>query len=202
METLSPPPWPMGQSVASLHPGSTSLYVTGHIRKINDTAVRIQWGKHETAAVASTPLADYIAARPQTCPSVAGTGTLYARARLRQEGPGKVRVQVEGPALNREWGAEFVLSCEADIRLGTQGITAYVTLKDSPVTDGFKIGDTVVIVEQGDGNGCKGGPAVGTVGTLEKSSGSGCGPWDFCHANGTWALTASHIAHVPPSEPD
>ena len=103
-----------GATVKSLHPGSGSLYLLGHIR-VDGTTVRVQgrlvpgakgW---EGNAPASVKLRGYIADRPHGHMSVANTPTMYARCRFRLDGD-KLRVQVAGPAFNRDWGAEFCLS--------------------------------------------------------------------------------------------
>lgn len=104
----------VGILIPSLHPGSASKYITGHIR-VDGAALRLQgrWapgGKGwEANACASESLRAYIGNLPHVCQSIAGTSTKYAACQLRPDGDG-VRVQIAGPSVNRTWGIEFVLA--------------------------------------------------------------------------------------------
>jgi hypothetical protein len=193
--------WNLTEPTSSLEPGSKSVYVRGHIRVTGKVGIRLQgvsslgisW--EENVGPVSRKLVAYVKAIPHTCPSVAKTATSYAPCLLRRENAtGAVRVQIAGPESNRPWGMEFV-------------IPKLVSAKHLPSLDptcippmAFAIGDEVVIVKEGDGNGCQGGPAVGTVGHIVAIEViAACGPFVFKHEHGKWYTTAAHLAKVEPT---
>lgn len=206
----------------SLHPGSSQAYARGHVRVLVNGRLRLQgsmngmtW-EEQTSPVSET-LRTYVEALPHTCKSIANTETTYAPCQFRREGDyGKVRVQLAGPVLNRPWGAEFVLSCPARSKM-PPGPAAITTTDPTTTTTKeleaglvppydpaamYAVADKVVIIKEGDGNGCGGGPKVGTVGAISylSDNSTGCGPISFTYGSKVksyWSLTAEHIAHVP-----
>ena len=104
---------PTGKVQKSLTGGDT-LYTVVQIRPSSPGAIRIQWGEHESNFTVSPGLSAWLGQCAATRKSLAGTSAMYVPALARRESatdPSKVRFQVPGPKLSREWGAVFVAFC-------------------------------------------------------------------------------------------
>jgi hypothetical protein len=251
-EVPAKPAWDLSLITASLS-GSGVKYARGHVR-LESQGIRLQgqalttgnkW--EDSYSSISDGLRAYIKKLPLDCPSVANTGTMYARCMMRRDGsmPYGVRVQIPGPAFNREWGAEFViahLACAPKLPAGLpDDATACQKDTTSPATSptcehGFvsvegmaacpdcpcpwphepagqplAVGDKVVLVKDGDADGCKHGPKVGSTGVVHALTEAGCVCGTFTVKvdkgwGGTyWTATADHwaklLSPVKPKEP-
>ena len=105
--------------VKSLNPASATMYLPAQVRATNTEAIKFQGeGNMEIEVFADGKIVNWLKAQPATKPSVAGTGVMYTACQVvahDKKDPkvadfkGPVRVQINGPALNRDWGAEFVV---------------------------------------------------------------------------------------------
>lgn len=101
----------------SHRPGSKSVYLPIQVRNTGDNTIRLQAKGVETSAFVSEALHAYLNGLKHTKPSLAGTGAMYVEAQATphmEEIKGysaPVRIQIKGPKLNRDWGAEFVVDC-------------------------------------------------------------------------------------------
>jgi len=91
-----------------------SSYVKGQIRVTGKFSMRVQAGavgKYiETDASCSADLSHWLAKLPQLGKSFAESGTPYALCQVRATGEHfHVRIQVPGPAFNRDYGAAFTI---------------------------------------------------------------------------------------------
>jgi hypothetical protein len=115
-----------------------------------------------------------------------------------------MRVQIAGPEYNRPWGVEFVLPMVGHVNaLAPCPDVPSPTVPEPSSDDDFKIGDKVIIIKQGDGDGCNGGPPVGATGTLADGTAyaNSCGEYKFVpddKSKSSWLLTVAHIAHLVP----
>ncbi len=111
---------PVMSFVPSLNPASKTEYLPARVRATSSDALKFQGEGSMELSVSSTDkltkwLTDNI---KHELPSIAGTGVMYAACQIvahDEKDPkcagftGPVRVQIKGPALNRDWGAEFVV---------------------------------------------------------------------------------------------
>ena len=97
--------------------GGDSSYTVVQIRATSPGAIRVQWPNHEYTFEVSDALTTWLGKCQASRKSLAGTKAMYVPALARREQPTndvkpvdvtKVRFQVPGPKLNREWGAVFV----------------------------------------------------------------------------------------------
>ena len=133
-------PSPMTNStfVPSLTPNSKTQYLPGQVRTTNPDAIKFQGeGSMEIEVHVDPKIANWLKDRKATLPSVAGTGVMYVPCRLvahEKSDPkvagfgGPVRVQIEGPALNRDFGAEFVVD-HTKLRAWAEQFAAFIIAK-------------------------------------------------------------------------
>jgi hypothetical protein len=94
--------------------GGGSLYTVVQMRAATPGSIRVQWGNEEITFQVSTDLTSWLSKCQATRPSLAGTKAMYVPSLARRESAEdktKVRFQVPGPKLNREWGSVFVAYC-------------------------------------------------------------------------------------------
>jgi hypothetical protein len=205
-----------GQAVPSLEPGSSSKYVTGHVRVFKSYKIRLQgysgvsfW---EDTVPVSGKLSIYIAEQVHSCKSAAGSDTSYVPCRMRLDasGPYRVRVQIAGPPVNRPWGVEFVVSNISQTIEATKsdngapGAPGAPSHAETKLVAGFKVGDIVEIVAEGDSQHDAGGPGIGMQTTILKiDPASTFGPLKLqfsTNAFDYWWTTPAKVKLVSPSD--
>ena len=96
----------LGKSLPSLDKGGKKVYLGVHVRHVSDQLLRIQTiTANEYHCKVSKAFAGWVDRCNHPAKSTAGTGVRYATGRIRTDGLGYVRLQMEGPQLNRTWGA-------------------------------------------------------------------------------------------------
>jgi hypothetical protein len=231
------PAWDLESLTVSLS-GSGAKYARGHIR-LESKGIRLQGNSpingnkwEDSYSSISDGLRGYIKSLTLDCPSVANTGTMYARCLIRRDGsnPYAVRVQIPGNKFNREWGAEFVISHMANASKlpGSQpGDAAKLATSPTILTEPagmpvhepagqeLAVGDKVVMVKEGDADGCTHGPKLGVMGVVSdimkveeamicgtvKVKVEGCGGLYWTATANHWAKLASPVLPKEPTSP-
>lgn len=127
--------------VKSLNPASATLYVPAQVRATKSEAIKFQGeGSMELETYADAKIVEWLKKQPATMPSVAGTGVMYTVCQAIahdkadpkvKEFAGPVRIQIKGPALNRDWGAEFVVD-HPQLRAWAEQFAQYLKTKGEP----------------------------------------------------------------------
>jgi len=89
-------------------------YVPGQIRRADTHLARVQVGNGagkwaEGDFQISTVLGEWLAKLPKPHKSMADSGAMYSLCQVRMASASTLRIQVKGPALNRDYGAAFTV---------------------------------------------------------------------------------------------
>lgn len=102
-----------GSVAPSLAPGSEAQYLVAQARMVDAERIRYQIRTSPTASMSHEPtlvvgpdLGKYLSGIKADRPSLAGSSAVYFPVLVRNDGT-SLKVQVAGPTLNQEWGAEF-----------------------------------------------------------------------------------------------
>lgn len=109
----------MGEFQKSLNPASSTKYLPARVRATDENTIKFQGeGNMELSVSVDPKITTWIKGLPHPHQSMAGTEVKYAECQVIAhdkadskvaEFAGPVRVQMAGKALNRDWGAEFVV---------------------------------------------------------------------------------------------
>jgi hypothetical protein len=132
---------PFTMSNAEFVKSLKTLYLPGQVRAVNPESIKFQGeGSMELEVYADSKIVEWLKKQPATKGSVAGTGVMYTPCQLVAHDKadpkvagfaGPVRVQINGPALNRDWGAEFVVD-HPKLRAWAEQFAYYLKAKEAP----------------------------------------------------------------------